>query len=402
MSNATPAQVTDQQPPVITSGSSHTRPTFGIACWLLALIAFVQLITVGTALTVRRESTPIVKEDKPTPPQVNTPQAPIQPRSIEEILASVGGGTSSLPADPIRVPATGPDYTPGPQALAPTPHSTIANPRVERLVQESRQLQLEGDMMRAMLKLDEATRLDPSEPAVIYHKALLFEEMSIYPKAANHYQQIQQIGIKAGNYYRLASAKLIKGMRRGIQKSALVIGPLKSRKATGRQTGKHVDVSITLLARPDKQVHAQDVEVQVHFYDRVNGTQIKKADTTATITPVWADNKVDWQEEGNEETLNVAYTIPEADPTDVHLLGKREYYGYVVELLYKGEVIDQQAKPRRLHSIHGANTPAISGAFPDDLIDQFPLGLPDDGGQLLPTIDDSYGDNPSRPPLPTR
>jgi len=28
--------------------------------------------------------------------------------------------------------------------------------------------------------------------------------------------------------------------------------------------------------------------------------------------------------------------------------------------------------------------------------------MPDDGGGLLPGIDDGYGDNPRLPPLPTR
>lgn len=398
MSKSTHPQVTHQQSPA-------ARPTFSIACWLLALIAFAQLITVGTALTVRSGKAPEVVVEKPTLPVVSTPQAPIQPRSLAEILASVGDEPSSTAAEPLRVPALSPDPMPRPLPLVPAPlvqHTPIANPRVERLVQESRTYQLEDDMMRAMLKLDEAERLDSTEPAVIYQKALLFEEMGMFPKAANNYQKIQQMGIKAGSYYRLAAAKLIKGMGRGVQKSALAIGPLKSRKAIGALSGKHVDVSITLLARPDKVIDAQDVEVQVHFYDRVNGLQIKPADATSKITHVWADNNVDWKETGNEETLTVAYTIPEADPTDVHLLGRREYYGYVVELLYNGEVIDQQAQPRRLHSIHGNKIRPIPGTFPGDPLDELPFGLPDDGGGLLPTIEDSYGDNPRLLPLPTR
>lgn len=403
MGKTTHAQVTHQQASATPPRPQHTRPTFSIACWLLALIAFAQLITVGTALTVRSGQPPQIVEAKPTGPTVSTPQAPIQPRSIAEILASVDDTPPPPTHKPLRVPAI--PATPTPPPLTPAPpsqHPTIANPRVERLVQESRALQLEDDMMRAMLKLDEAARIDPTEPAVIYHKALLFEEMGMFPKAASHYQQIQQMGIKAGHYYRLAAAKLIKGMGRGIQKNDLVIGPLKSRKARGPLAGKHVDVSITLLARPDKVIEADDVEVQVHFYDRVNGDKIKKADVTSKITPTWADNKVDWKDAGNEETLTVAYTIPEADLTDVHLLGRREFYGYVVELLYKGEVIDQQAQPRRLHSIHGGKMQPIPDVFPGGPMDDLPPGMPDDGGGLLPSIDDGYGDNPRLPPLPTR
>ncbi|BDS07709.1 hypothetical protein NT6N_27490 [Oceaniferula spumae] len=404
MSHSTPVQVADAESSVLRSPAKPHRPTFSIACWVLALIAFGQLITVGTALTVRSgQPVEVVEVDRE--PAVSTPQEPIQPRSLAEILASVGDDPDARA--PVRIPAAAPLAAPAPEMI-PAPaasnlnHQAIADPRVERLVHEARVMHLEGDMMHALLKLDEASRLDPTEPAVIYHKAMLFEDMGIFPKAADHYQQIQQMGIKAGVYYRLAAVKLIKGMGKGAQKGDIAIGPMKTRKAVGPLAGRHVNVAITMLARPDKVINPDDVEVQVHFYDRVNGGEIKKADTSAEISPTWADSKVDWQDAGNEETLRVSYTIPEADLADAHLLGRREFYGYVVELLYKGEVIDQQAQPRRLHSIHGGKMRPIPDENPDDMIDGPPLDLPLDDNGLLPSIDNGYGDNPRLPPLPTR
>ena len=396
MSKTINTEVTQGQVTGIAAQSPSTRPTFSIACWLLAMIAFAQLITVGTALTVRSgQPSNVVDTNQADKLALSSPQQPIAPRSLQEILDSVGDPT---PHTPLRVPAISPSSPP--TAIIPPAQAnhlqTIANPRVERLVHEARALHLEDDMMRAMLKLDEAERLDPSEPAITYHKALLFEDMGMFTKAADQYQQIQQMGIKAGDFYRLAAAKLIKGMGRGIQKNDLVIGPLKTRKAIGPLAGRHVDVSINLLARPDRVIDADDVEVQVHFYDRVNGGEIRKADTSSEISPIWADSKIDWKDAGNEETLNVAYTIPEADLADAHLLGRREYYGFVVELLYKGEIVDQQAQPRRLHSIHGGKRPVPN--YPDDLLGD----LPPDGGGLLPDVDNGYGDNPRLPPLPTR
>ena len=394
MSKASPSQIPPEQP---LRAASKPRPTFSIACWLLALVAFAQLITVGTALTVRSNLPAPTITENPTPTPVG-PQEPIQPRSVAEILASIGEDPSPSTYQPLRVPASQPSR---PQSFTPPPtnqpHLAIANPRVERLVQEARNLQLEGDMINAVLKLDEASRIDPEEPAVTYHTALLAEEMGMYSKAADNYQKIQQMGIKAGNYYRLAAAKLIKGMGKSIQRNDLVIGPLKSRKAKGDLAGKHVDVAITLLARPDKVINADDVEVQVHFYDRMNGGEIKKADPTASITSTWEDSQVNWQDVGNEETLNVAYTIPDAHQADEYLFGRREYYGYVVELLYKGDVIDQQAQPRRLHSIHGGK----ARLSPDNFLGD-PFGIPLDGGSLLPKIDSDYHDDLLNPPLPSR
>lgn len=398
MSKTASAQVTHKQPPMTLQRPSHMRPTFTITCWLLALIGFAQLITIGTALTVRSDQAPQAVIEKPK--TAHHFQEPIQPRSVAEILASVSDSPKTQAYKPLRVPAA-PSNPQRSQSTTPASQpSTIANPRVERLIQESRTLQVEDDMMRAMLKLDEATRIDPTEPAVTYHKALLYEEMGMFTQAANHYQQIQQMGIKAGYYYPLASEKLIKGINKGIQKNDLVIGPLKSNKASGLLAGKHVDISIPILARQDKIIENNDVEVLVHFYDRVNGGEIKKADPTSKITHIWSDQKVDWKDTSSEETLKVSYTIPEIDLADEHILGRRKYYGFVVELIYKGDVIDQQAQPRRLHSIHGNKMRA--DLFPNDPMDQFAPGMPDDGGQLLPNIDDGYGDNPRAPALPQR
>ncbi|MCP5534833.1 MAG: hypothetical protein H7A51_01205 [Akkermansiaceae bacterium] len=384
------------------------RPTFVVACWLLALLAFTQLITVGTALTVRGPH-PDEVVNNATAPVVSAPQEPIQPRSLSEILASVGNTPSETNPDgvdaadtspSIRVPAHTPPSTP--PAVAATSNSpqlpTIADPVVERLVMESRTLHMDGDMMRSMLKLDEAERLDPGEPAVIYQKALLFEDMGIYIKAADHYQKVQQMGVKAGVYFTLAANKLTKGMDVAhAHRPVISIGPMTTRKSKGAMGAKHADVSITILARPDKPINPSDVHVQIHFYDKVNGGEIKKASSLAQIESTWGDAKLDWQDPGNEESLRVSYTIPEADLADEHLLGRREFYGYVVELLYKGEVIDQQAQPRRLHSVHGSKMAPI----PDE---ENPMPwLPDDDNSLLPgRTDHGYGDNPASPPLPTR
>jgi len=393
-----PASVVVQHP-------ATRRPTFAIACWLLALLAFAQLLTVGAAITVRNKPSSVATA------QTSIPVRPVSPRSLEDILASVGnkpspassyGGISDHTAPPLRInaiPLSSPVLATPPQADVPI-LPTIADPVVERLVRESRTLQLDGDIMRAMLKLDEAGRNDPAEPAVIYHKALLFEEMGMLIKATDHYQQVQQTGIKAGVYFKLAANKLTKGMDVAhARRSVISIGPMNTRKGKGKDLmgSENADVTITILARPDKPINPADVHVQIHFYDKVNGGEIKKASTLAQIKTSWGDNKLDWQDPGNEETLRISYSIPETHLTDEHLLGRREFYGYVVELLYKGEVIDQQAQPRRLHSVHSrlmAQTQKQGNLLP---------WLPSDDNSLLPGKGDhGYGDNPTLPPLPTR
>ena len=386
------------------TGTPSSRPTFLIACWLLALLAFAQLITIGAALTSGRTVAA-------APKAVSAPVSfnklkPIEPRSVAKILESIGplppsttpaaGSNSTTHA--VTIPATTGGTVSG-TAIAVTPSgygsSMIADPVAERLVRESRALQLDGDMMRAMLKLDEAARRDPSEAAVIYHKGLLFEEMGLYTKAADQYQQVQQMGIKAGAYFRLSAKKLTKGMDVAhAHRPVISIGPMNARPGNGALANKQTNVAITILARPDKAINPADVRVQVHFYDKINGGEIKKASSLAKIDYAW-DEPTDWKGASREETVHFSYAIAELDLAEAHLFGRREFYGYVVELVYKGEVIDQQASPRRLNSIHGNHiSPQYNHQLP---------WLPGDQNSLLPSKDDfDYDDDHGLPSLPQR
>ena len=60
------------------------RPTFLIACWLLAMMAFALLIAVGTGLTRGKVEISPPQLTAIIPPAV-TYSKPVEPRSIEEI-----------------------------------------------------------------------------------------------------------------------------------------------------------------------------------------------------------------------------------------------------------------------------------------------------------------------------
>lgn len=389
-----------------------TRPTFLIACWLLAMIAFAQFISIALALTSERQVVP-------APGLVATPtpasySEPIRTRSVDEILASYktettriqrnsdtssnlkpdtsrsasGESVSIIGGEPITiVDASVPVFTPSYDSVI------IADPVVEKLIAESRALQLDGDMMRAMLKLDEAARRDPSEAAVIYNKGLLYEEMGLYTQAADQYQEVQQMGIAAGSFFKLSAKKLTKGMDAAhANRPAISIGPMNVRRNNDNRDEQQVNLAITILARPDKSINPSDVSVQVHFYDQLENSEIKKASSHAKISEAQWDGKVDWKGASHEETVNISYTIPETDLAQAHLFGQRQYYGHVVELYYKNEVIDQQATPRRLNSIHGNHvSPLYNQSLP---------WLPGDRNTLLP--DKEEYDNGDELALPKR
>jgi tetratricopeptide (TPR) repeat protein len=379
-----------------------SSPTFLIASWLLALIAFAQLVLIAAAMTSNRRVVAIPETIVAPLPQPATHSEPIRMRSVDEILASIKPDTAQARAssdtgpnirsdtgiqaseesETINDNATISVVSQSVPVFTPSYDSTfIADPVVEKLIAESRALQLDGDMMRAMLKLDEAARRDPSEAAVIYNKGLLYEEMGLYTQAADQYQAVQQMGISAGSFFKLSAKKLTKGMDAAhANRPAISIGPMNLRHDNEKQDDQQVNLAITILARPDKSINPSDVSVQVHFYDKLENGEIKKANSRAKISEGQWDGKVDWKGPSHEETVNVSYTIAEADLAQAHLFGRRQYYGHVVELYYKNKVIDQQATPRRLNSIHGNQV--------SPLYNQSRPWLPGDRDTLLPGKDE--------------
>ncbi len=71
----------------------------------------------------------------------------------------------------------------------------------------------------------------------------------------------------------------------------------------------------------------------------------------------------------------------------MHLFGERRYFGHVVELYYKGELMDQFAYPGRLHGIH-AKDQYKQHIDPEMLPYDILPGLEglDGEGMLLPTL----------------
>ena len=387
------------------------RPTFPVACWLLGAIAFVQLISMGFAVVMRSSAS--VAQSITEPAEISNSLAPIAPRSLEEILNSVEGGSVSADvAEPLRVTAkqggTQIDYL---KQYSPSvvPNDLqlpmIANPRVERLVKEARNLHLEGDMMNAILKLDEAERIDAKEVAVTYQKGLIFEEMSLFVKAADQYQKIQQLGVKGGVYFSLAAKKLTQGMDTiESRRNVISIGPSNTKKIRSAEGLKQANITISVLGRADTIINPDDVVLNIYVYDQVNGAgqgAIKRSNATSIIEQSWVDSVVDWKGIGNQETINIAYTIPQTQFNDNYLLGSREFYGYVVELLYKGEAVDQQASPRRLHSIHSRSLASPSGPFGSKELDT-PSWMNGDSNSLLPRRGEPFNEPIVFPPLPSR
>jgi hypothetical protein len=359
------------------------RLPFQLACWGLGLIAFGQLLAAGVALAMRFEETrEVVIEEKIITKLVEV-EAPPTP-AVERVVA--------LP--PLPDMATTGELPPARPLDAPE----IADPVVERLVTEAREARVAEDMGSAIVKLEEAASIDPAEPSVHYELGLVYETMAAFDptlasKATAAFQKVFEMGTsRAGALYSLAAKKLRDGISLpSDMRGKLALGRTRIFKDATPGGDEQVILTIPVRAAPQSEPNPQDFVIEVHFFDEDAKGEIlpalQVANEAANRSVEWPTAPIDWF--GGEEAMRVTYTIPRSSASDEHLFGRRRYYGQVVELTYKNELIDSQAWPRHLAS--------RSQAKPSH--DTEPLFLDEDlpfDGSLLPPLEEL----PSEPVLP--
>ncbi len=331
----------------------HTLGTFHASCWVLGLVAFVELAAVGMALGLQRTEVPAA--------------VVTEPQIVEKVVTRY----RTLPAEKETVVVEKPIYIEKEVAIAPLPEGPpldydfepitniklgvppIANPVVEKYVEESRSLRIAGDTMRATLKLDAAAQLAPQDANVLYQFAEVYSSMGIYDKAADYYQRVFELGtVKAGSLYEMAALKLRDGIAEPEDMATkFALGRVRVYEDTRWQEGERVILTIPVSAAPDLGLDAGELDralqVQVYLYDDLDGKPVLWNSATSSMDTQWVTPPVDW-EDGGEELLRVIYEIPSQSDGTNHLLGQRRYFGQVVELFYESALIDRLASPRRL------------------------------------------------------
>jgi hypothetical protein len=345
-------------------------PVFPVACWFLGLMAFVQLLVAGMALATRLEESRevrVVEKEVLKPVVVRVPvTAPATEPSV----------VSRPPAPPAPVSAP---------TVPPTPLTVpqVADPRSERMVKEAREARVAGDMGRAIVKLEEALAQSPDDPSVRYELGLVHEQMGVYDVAASHYEKVFQMGASgAGSLYEMAAAKL----RDGFEQPEAMLGKLSLGRVRifnnpNHEGGQRVILTIPVQKSPADEIDVGEIAVSVIFFNRTTKGEIIQLEDKSWVTEQWVTLPFDWA--GGEESLRMTYTIPPQDTQTEHLFGGRTYYGQVVSLTYKGEVLDVQAWPRDL----AARIPRPPTSAPGDLmLPEFQDSLPPDFDPEMPLL----------------
>lgn len=265
----------------------------------------------------------------PTPPPVPAPASPLSP-----------------PA-PATVPAAGTVSSPPPTANPADPAATMS---LQELLDLAKQVRGLGDMQGALEVLRRADLRFPAQPEVLTEMALCYEQMGLNDKAAGLWRQLSaQDPTRAGGFRDLAQRRLnapAAGQPVVDGGQVLALGACRAQRDEAAANGEKVVLRIPILRQGSAQLDPAQVDIDVYFFDRVNGQQV--AQTIADEPPsTWTAPPVDWSGIG-EEPLDVTYFLPTLTPGEVAAHGRRAYHGYVVRLYYQNKLQDVAAEPRDL------------------------------------------------------
>jgi len=373
---------------------------FHVSCWVMGLVAFVQLMSVGVALAMRGN----IREVKT---EIQTEYVMIPSSSTDAVRVAPPVPPKPKPAmEEVEIAPVVPDR----EAVARIDRKRVLNsappiidPVVEALVSDSRKARVKGDLYLAHAKLAEAEMTDPKNPNVIYGLGANYEAFGVFDKAASYFLKVYQMGpMKAGSLYEKAGLKLAVGLRPDVRNLAMLGW---GRMATPQReaNGEKRTLVLPVTVAPEREFDPMLLRPSVRFFEEVDGkigpAIIKDGDSGSE----WVTGVADWQD--GEEMAQVWYFVPDQDTANGFLFGDRKFYGFVAELYYDDRLVDIRAEPRTLLQEAGQQ-PGIE-AYENELDG---LDLEDFGGAgdtLLPRMDDepdvpgaNFGIPPVDPILP--
>ena len=339
--------------------------TFRLCVGVLVLMAFIQVICLGLALAMRLDrlgAAPreVVREVVRYLPADGVEVAAgaagaeelgltkfsgIVPHAVPPETAETAETVAAVAAVGARPLPLPPPPPPPPGLKAPI----IQDPLVAKLLTEARQARVAADMRVAITKLKEAEKLAPDEPNVLYEAGMAYELMGIFDLASAYYQRVYELGTTgAGTLYQEAANKITAGFAQpDAERDSFSLGRTRIFKQDPPEGGQLVVITIPVNGAPGEDFLAEDLEVKVTFFDQDENMKIQPIAAEERPQDNWLSAPVDWEDQ-REELLQITYKVAPPSVQDAHLFGSRKYYGQVVELFYKGELIDSQAWPRHL------------------------------------------------------
>lgn len=375
---------------------------FGIACWTLGALAFILLLMVGVSFSLSAR-TVVVEKVVEMPVAVAAeaaPQAPSaaiedgdpadvaavpgtsseKPRSVEEMLRDADLSDPADDPDPAAVaaavPGGGDVSSQAPRAPEdPAEAMPPMTEEVAELVKAARYAQIDGDLKVAVVKLEQAMRLEPDNPVVLYYYGLTYEWLRNADKSREFFLKVYTQREKAGKYFARAARHLQAGFSSPADlRGDMSFGTILEYRDPECPAGERVKLIVPILMKDGLNVRPEDLRVIVQFFDKVSGKKVEKTHAPEPSSRCVTE-PADWAD--GEEIMEVTYYMPPLTEEETIAYGSLKYYGYTAKLYYKGEPMDCHASPPVLFLLEQMNQSS-------------PSGMPEiyDGG-LLPPVEAS-------------
>lgn len=324
---------------------------FHVSCWVLGLVAFVQVMAVGVAVAFRNQrmgepEERVVKEYVVVPPGNRGPVTVAPPRRAKPAPVMMSDDEDLVP-DLASVLEIGED-----DVLDSPP--VVLDPVVEELLKGASDARIQGDLHLAYTKLNEAQLKEPENPNVLYGLGANYEAFGVFDKATAFYLKVYQAGpLKSGSLYEKAGIKLAQGLVPEVKDLAML--------GWGRMTvplnvdgGERRTLILPVAVSPSKEFDPMLFKPRVRFYEEVDGKVGQAVIQYGDSGSEWVTGVADWKD--GEEMAEVWYFVPDQDPATGLLFGDRVFYGFVAELYYDGRLVDIKAQPRTLLREGGGET----------------------------------------------
>lgn len=227
---------------------------------------------------------------------------------------------------------------------------------LEEMIELAKQVRGLGDMQGALEVLKRADLQYPARPEVLAETAQCYETMGLNDKASALWRQLEGMDpARAAGFRDLAKRRLNAPASPAASGASapsfeggkiLSLGACQTMRDTGMTNGEKVVLRIPILRHGNTTVDPGQVDIDVYFFDRVNGEKIAQTIADEPVS-TWAAAPVDWSGIG-EEPLDVTYFLPALTPGEIAAHGRRSYHGYVVRLYYQHKLQDVAAEPRDL------------------------------------------------------
>lgn len=237
---------------------------------------------------------------------------------------------------------------------------------MDRLLKASRVAMIEGDMRLCIVRLEQASVINPEHPALLYFFGMAYEKLLNVDKAREYYTRLFSMRERAGGFFEKAAMRLKGGFETpDAMRGKMSFGPIQSRHSYNTADGETVVLTIPVLLAPGQDIRPEDVYISIQFFDIVNGknVQLTRAESPATR---WLHEDLDWGD--GEELLEVTYRMPVLSGEEMAAFGELKYYGYTVKLFYKGEPLDCVGSPAALLLIEQSLRHSIIPGAPDEIL----------------------------------